>query len=54
MFRNGANDEDLSYGIIGVSFQRLGYRHDSLSGKVRREKNQGNDNYSGYFDRLHG
>lgn len=44
---------DLS-GIIGVSFQKMGYRHDNLSvGKVGMGgKKSDNDiyNYSGYFD----
>ncbi|HGM9718205.1 TPA: TonB-dependent receptor [Proteus mirabilis] len=44
---------DLS-GIIGVSFQKMGYRHDNLSvGKVGMgRKKSDNDiyNYSGYFD----
>lgn len=46
---------DLS-GIIGVSFQKMGYRHDNLSvGKVGmggKKSDNDNDiyNYSGYFD----
>ncbi|HCS8161747.1 TPA: TonB-dependent receptor [Klebsiella pneumoniae] len=44
---------DLS-GIIGISFQKMGYRHDNLSvGKVGMGgKKSDNDiyNYSGYFD----
>ncbi|RCE56560.1 TonB-dependent receptor [Proteus mirabilis] len=43
---------DRLSGIVGISFQKMGYRHDNLSiGQVGRKKSD-NDiyNYSGYFD----